>query len=66
MSARAPRLATYEDLLALPPDVRAEVIDGELVVAPWPSTLHQDAVGGIISELRSPFQRGAAVREDGG
>jgi Uma2 family endonuclease len=58
MSGRVPRLATYADLLALPPDVRAEVIDGELVVAPSPSTLHQDTVGGIISELRSPFQLG--------
>jgi hypothetical protein len=33
MSAPAPRLATYEDSLALPDDVRAEVIDGELVVS---------------------------------
>jgi len=58
MSVPAPRLATYADLLALPDDVRAEVIDGEVVVAPSPSPLHQDTVGGILSELRFPFQRG--------
>jgi Uma2 family endonuclease len=58
MSNPARRLATYEDLLGLPDDVRAEVIDGEVVVAPSPSPLHQDTVGGILSELRFPFQRG--------
>ncbi|HTV24959.1 MAG TPA: Uma2 family endonuclease [Polyangiaceae bacterium] len=58
MSNPARRLATYEDLRALGPDVRAEIIDGEVAVAPSPSPLHQGAVGGVHAELRSPFQRG--------
>jgi Uma2 family endonuclease len=57
MSNPAHRLATYEDLIALPAEARAEVIDGEVVVAPSPSPLHQGAVGGVHAELRSPFQR---------
>jgi Uma2 family endonuclease len=58
VSDRARCLATYEDLLSLPAEVRAEVIDGELVVEPSPSPLHQGAVGGVLAELRSPFERG--------
>jgi Uma2 family endonuclease len=58
MSAPAPRLATYEDLLALPDDVRAEVIDGEVVVAPSPSPLHQGAMGRLYADVHYPFERG--------
>lgn len=58
MSTPARRLATYEALLALPPDVRAELIDGEVVVAPSPSPLHQGAVGRLYADVHYPFERG--------
>lgn len=58
VSDPARRLATYDDLLALPEDVRAEVMHGEVLVAPSPSPRHQGAVGGVHAELRAPFERG--------
>lgn len=58
MSESARRLATYEDLLALPEGVRAEVVAGQVVVSPSPSPIHQSVVGEIYAELRGPFQRG--------
>jgi len=54
----ARRLATYADLLALPAEVHAEILEGEIVVAPSPTPLHQATVGGVFAELRAPFQRG--------
>lgn len=38
------RLATYEDLLALDADVRAEIVRGALVVAPAPLPRHSKAL----------------------
>jgi hypothetical protein len=32
----APRLATYDDVIALPDNVVGEIIEGELVVSPRP------------------------------
>ena len=58
MSESAKRLATYEDLLVLSEDVRAEVVGGEVVVSPSPTPVHQSVVGGIYAELRGPFQLG--------
>ncbi len=58
MTELAKRLATYEDLLALPEGVRGEVVAGELIVAPSPTPMHQSVVGEIYAELRGPFQRG--------
>ena len=40
MSSRAPRLATYADLLALPADVRGEVLSGQVVTSPAPVPRH--------------------------
>jgi len=54
----ARRLATYADLLALPPETRAEILGGEVVVAPSPTPVHQSMVAEIYAELRGPFQRG--------
>ncbi len=51
MSSPARTLATYADLLALPSDVRGEVIGGQLVTAPAPLPRHshvQRAVGRFI------------------
>lgn len=57
MTEPAKGLATYADLIALPGDRRAEVINGELVVQPSPTPLHQSTIGEIYAELRNPFQR---------
>jgi Uma2 family endonuclease len=53
MSARAPRLAAYPDLLRLPDDVRAEILAGEIVTAPAPLPRHskvQRSLGGLIGK----------------
>ena len=54
----ARRLATYSDLLALPAGERAEILNGELVVQPSPTPVHQSTIAEIYAELRGPFQRG--------
>jgi Uma2 family endonuclease len=51
MSAPAPKLATYQDLLRLADDVRAEILAGDIVTAPAPLPKHskaQRALGGFI------------------
>jgi Uma2 family endonuclease len=53
----ARRLATYADLLSLPEDARAEILNGEIVVAPSPTPAHQSTIAEIYAELRGPFQR---------
>ncbi len=58
MSAPAKNLATYADLVALPADVRAEIIAGEVVVQPSSTAAHQSTLGELYAELRAPFQRG--------
>jgi Uma2 family endonuclease len=58
VSAPAKRPSTYADLLALPQDVRAELIAGQVVVAPSPTPVHQSSVAELYAELRGPFQRG--------
>ena len=55
MSDAAPRLATYEDLLSLSEDVRAEVLAGEIVTAPAPLPKHSKAQGAIRRFVGGPF-----------
>lgn len=55
MSDAAPRLATYADLLALPEDVRAEIIAGEVRTAPGPLPKHSRAVRALGSYIGRPF-----------
>lgn len=55
MSDAAPRLATYEDLLNLPEDVRAEVLGGAVVTAPAPLPKHSKAQGALRRFLGGPF-----------
>ncbi|HEY8926607.1 MAG TPA: Uma2 family endonuclease, partial [Polyangia bacterium] len=50
-SSAEPKLATYGDLVALPPDVHAEVLAGEIVTAPAPLPRHskvQRAAGRFV------------------
>lgn len=62
----ARRLATYDDLLALPEDTRAEVIDGEIVVSPPPSPEHSNAHAELTHLIRGPFGGGDGRGGPGG
>lgn len=55
MSMPAARLATYDDLLALPHDVRAEVLAGQIVTAPAPLPRHSKIQGAIRRFVGGPF-----------
>lgn len=54
MSA-APRRATYDDLLAVPEHMVAEIVDGELFTSPRPATRHARAATVIGQDLGSRF-----------
>ena len=51
----ARKLATFEDLLALPEDVRGEIFDGELVVQPPPAAEHGRGQVGLGSLIHLPY-----------
>lgn len=53
----APKLATYDDLLALPEDMNAEVLAGELVAQASPLFEHSYAQAALLEVLRGPFER---------
>jgi Uma2 family endonuclease len=57
-AVRPSQLATAADLVALPDDVSAEVIDGEIVEKAAPSYEHGDAQSSLAELLKPPFQRG--------
>lgn len=52
---QAPKLATYEDLVARNEDDRAEIIDGVFVTPPPPIPGHGRGQGSIIHEIGGPF-----------
>ncbi len=59
MAETARKLATWEDLLAIPDDGRTyEIIDGDIEAFPRPLPAHGLAQGVLSSELIPPFQRG--------
>lgn len=53
----APKLATYEDVLASPPHVVAEIVRGTLHQSPRPAAPHAIAGSALGVELGSSFQR---------
>lgn len=55
MSEPAPRLATYEDLLGLSEDVRAEILEGQIITAPSPLPKHAKTQGALRRFLGGPF-----------
>ncbi|MBA3888428.1 MAG: Uma2 family endonuclease [Acidobacteria bacterium] len=57
-SERARRRATYDDLLAVPGHLVAEILDGELYTTPRPAPRYADASSGLGGALRGPFDRG--------
>ncbi len=52
------RRATYEDVLAAPEHLVAEIFDGELHVSPRPAKPHAAAASALGEELGPPFKRG--------
>lgn len=55
MSDAAARLATFEDLLRLPDDVRAEILQGQVITAPAPLPKHSKAQRALGSFIGRPF-----------
>jgi Uma2 family endonuclease len=51
----ARKLATYEDLLALPADARAEIVRGTIVVMPAPRPRHLKVQGALRRFVGGPY-----------
>ena len=58
MSARVREHATYEDLLQVPDNMVAELIEGELYVSPRPAGAHTNAASALGFFLGPPFHFG--------
>lgn len=56
--APARRPATYDDLLAVPDHLVAEILDGDLHTSPRPAPRHAVASSGLTADLSGPFDRG--------
>jgi Uma2 family endonuclease len=52
------RPATYEDLLAVPEHLVAEIVDGELVTSPRPGGRHANAASWLGAVLVGPYRQG--------
>lgn len=55
MTARP--VKTFDDLMALPPETRAELIEGEIIMSPAPESRHQDVVLRIAMALSAHVTR---------
>ncbi|MEM6790274.1 MAG: Uma2 family endonuclease [Myxococcota bacterium] len=58
MAGVASSKATYDDVLAAPAHVLAELVDGELHTLPRPAVRHAMASSALGGELNGPFNRG--------
>ena len=58
LPAHARRRATYDDLLAVPDHLVAEILDGDLHTSPRPAPRHAQATTGLTGDLFGPFDRG--------
>src|SRR6186713_952879 len=58
MAAPTRPKATYQDVLAAPEHVVAEIVNGELFVSPRPAVPHARVASLLGSELTGPFDRG--------
>ena len=58
MGDPAARRATYEDLLAVPDHLVAEILNGLLITHPRPAARHARAASRLGAELDGPFDRG--------
>ena len=66
MVAPRAKLATFDDLAALPDDVRAEVIHGVIVAKASPSAEHGESQASFSAVLLRRFQRRPGGRWPGG
>ena len=57
MADLAKRRSTYEDVLAAPEHLVAEIVDGELSLMPRPGKAHAAAASALGEELGPPFKR---------
>ncbi len=57
--------ATYEDLLAVPDNKVAEILDGELFASPRPAVRHAHAASGLGGDLISQFHHSGGDRPGG-
>jgi Uma2 family endonuclease len=57
MSDPAARMATYDDVLAAPEGMNAEILNGELFLSPRPASKHASVEGGLFGDLREAFGR---------
>ena len=57
MAESAERLATYEDLLQVPPYLVAEIVNGRLVAHPRPAPRHLRVSSSLGGELDGPFDK---------
>ena len=51
------RRATYDDILAAPDHLVAEIVDGELFTSPRPASRHARSASVICSDILGPFDR---------
>ena len=58
MATPAKREATYEDILALPPNMVGQIVFGTLYAHPRPAPKHARASSTLGEELGPPFNRG--------
>ena len=58
MAHPAKRRATYEDLLGVPDNLVGEIVDGELITSPRPTSRHGRATTELGADLVGPFGRG--------
>jgi Uma2 family endonuclease len=58
MANAARRIASYREVLAAPPNMVAEIVDGELRLSPRPASRHGAAASALSDELGPPFKRG--------
>jgi Uma2 family endonuclease len=65
MPVTARRRASYQDLLAVPDHLVAEILDGELVTSPRPGSPHAYAAGKIFRDINTRFD-GPAGGDGGG
>ncbi|NOY89802.1 MAG: Uma2 family endonuclease [Deltaproteobacteria bacterium] len=59
MPNAAEKLATYEDVLAAPEHLVAQLIDGQLITQPRPASRHARAGSRLGALLDGPFDRGS-------
>jgi hypothetical protein len=58
MAVARKKPATYEDLLAVPDILVAEIIGGELLTSPRPAVPHANAASSLGGILFNPYRRG--------